>query len=117
MSLVMRPLKSLSKHRSAIIHSDQEFHYQTPMFINTLTDSGMTQSMSCKSTPVDNAPIKSFFHILKANIVHHKQYESFHDFKVVVDDFINYYNNHHIKQKLNGELPVQYRQFTTGFVS
>ncbi|MCT4389646.1 hypothetical protein EFS57_04455, partial [Leuconostoc falkenbergense] len=35
MSLVMRPLKSLSKHRGAIIHSDQGFHYQTPMFINT----------------------------------------------------------------------------------
>lgn len=117
MSLVMRPLKSLSKHRGAIIHSDQGFHYQTPMFINTLKDFGMTQSMSRKSTPVDNAPIESFFHILKANIVHHKQYESFHDFKVVVDDFINYYNNHRIKQKLHGLSPVQYRQLTTEFVS
>ncbi|WP_273724467.1 IS3 family transposase, partial [Leuconostoc mesenteroides] len=117
MSLVMRPLKSLSKHRGAIIHSDQGFHYQTPMFINTLKDFGMTQSMSRKSTPVDNAPIESFFHILKANIVHRKQYESFHDFKVVVDDFINYYNNHRIKQKLNGLSPVQYRQLTTESVS
>ncbi|MGO3499992.1 IS3 family transposase, partial [Leuconostoc falkenbergense] len=117
MALVMRPLKSLSKHRGAIIHSDQGFHYQTPMFINTLKDFGMTQSMSRKSTPVDNAPIESFFHILKANIVHHKQYESFHDFKVVVDDFINYYNNHRIKQKLNGLSPVQYRQLTTESVS
>ncbi|MBZ5962360.1 IS3 family transposase [Leuconostoc gasicomitatum] len=117
MTLVMRPLKALSKHRGAIIHSDQGFHYQTPMFINTLKDFGMTQSMSRKSTPVDNAPIESFFHILKANIVHHKQYESFHDFKVVVDDFINYYNNHRIKQKLNGLSPVQYRQLTTESVS
>ncbi len=117
MALVMRPLKSLSKHRGAIIHSDQGFRYQTPMFINTLKDFGMTQSMSRKSTPVDNAPIESFFHILKANIVHHKQYESFHDFKVVVDDFINYYNNHRIKQKLNGLSPIRYRQLTTESVS
>ncbi|WP_257974763.1 IS3 family transposase [Leuconostoc pseudomesenteroides] len=50
-------------------------------------------------------------------MVHHKQYESFHDFKVVVDDFINYYNNHRIKQKLNGLSPVQYRQLTTESVS
>jgi len=117
MALVMRPLKSLSKYRGAIIHSDQGFHYQTPMFINTLKNFGMTQSMSRKSTPVDNAPIESFFHILKANLVHHKQYESFLDFKVVVDDFINYYNNHRIKQKLNGLSPVQYRQLTTEPVS
>ncbi|WP_246574223.1 hypothetical protein [Leuconostoc miyukkimchii] len=54
------------------------------MFINTLKDFGMTQIMSRNPTPVDNAPIKSFFHVLKANIVHLKQYESFHDFKVVV---------------------------------
>ncbi|CAM3212161.1 IS3 family transposase [Leuconostoc rapi] len=87
------------------------------MFINTLKDFGMTQSMSRKSTPVDNAPMESFFHILKANIVHHKQYASFHDFKVVVDAFINYYNNHRIKQKLNGLSPVQYRQLTTEYVS
>ncbi|WP_411162219.1 IS3 family transposase, partial [Leuconostoc pseudomesenteroides] len=26
---------------------------------------------------------------------------------------INYYNNHRIKQKLNGLSPVQYRQLTT----
>ncbi|WP_260361815.1 IS3 family transposase [Leuconostoc pseudomesenteroides] len=113
----MRPLKSLSKHRGAIIHSDQGFHYQTPMFINMLKDFGITQSMSRKATPVDNTPIESFFHILKANIVHHKQYESFHDFKVVVDDFINYYNNHRIKQKHNGLSPIRYRQLTTEFVS
>ncbi|MGY3743398.1 IS3 family transposase [Leuconostoc inhae] len=117
MALVIKPLKSLSKYRGAVIHSDQGFHYQTSMFINTLKDFGMTQSMSRKSTPIDNAPIESFFHILKANIVHNKQYESFHDFKVIVDDFINYYNNHRIKQKLNGLSPVQYRQLTTESVS
>ncbi|MDY5164648.1 IS3 family transposase, partial [Leuconostoc falkenbergense] len=42
MALVIRPLKSLSKYRGAIIHSDQGFHYQTPLFIKTLKDFGMT---------------------------------------------------------------------------
>ena len=116
MALVMRPLKALSKYRGAIIHSDQGFHYQTPMFINTLKNFGMTQSMSRKSTPVDNAPIESFFYILKANIVHTNQHKTFRDFKVVVDNFISYYNNHRIKQKLNGLSPVRYRQLTTEFV-
>ncbi|WP_415617565.1 IS3 family transposase [Leuconostoc rapi] len=74
------------------------------------------KALSKQSNTVNNAPIESFFHILKANSVHHKQYESFHDFKVVVDDFINYYNNHRIKQKGNGLSPVQYRQLTTEFV-
>ncbi|WP_369075495.1 IS3 family transposase [Leuconostoc mesenteroides] len=49
--------------------------------------------------------------------MHHKQYASFHDLKVVVDDFINYHNNRRTKQKLNGLSPVQYRQLTTESVS
>ncbi|WP_257786258.1 IS3 family transposase [Leuconostoc mesenteroides] len=53
---------------------------------------------------------------MKTNIVRDKQYKSFHDFKIVVDDFISYYNNHRIKQKLNGLSPVQYRQLTTEYV-
>ncbi|MEX0380694.1 IS3 family transposase [Leuconostoc sp. MS02] len=117
MTLVIKPLKSLSKYRGAVIHSHQGFHYQTSMFINTLKYFGMTQSMSRKSTPIDNAPIESFFHIMKANIVHGKHYQTFHEFKVVVDVFINYYNNRRIKQKGNGLSPVQYRQLITEYVS
>lgn len=89
MAFVMNPLKSLSKDRGAIIHSDQGFHYQTPMFINTLKKFDSTQSMSRKSTPVDNAPIESFCHILKANIVYDKHYQMFHKFKAVLDDTLS----------------------------
>lgn len=60
MMLVMRALKPLSKYRGVIIPSNQGFHYQTSMFINKLKNFRMTQSMSRKSTPVDNAPIESF---------------------------------------------------------
>ncbi|MBZ5985919.1 hypothetical protein [Leuconostoc gelidum] len=55
-----------------------------PMFINTLKYFGMAQSVIRISTPVDHTQIENFCYILKANIVHEKQYESFHDFKIVV---------------------------------
>lgn len=35
--------------------------------------------------------------------------KSVHDFKGIVDELVSYYNNHRIKQKINGELAVQYR--------
>lgn len=115
----LNDLLALTQHRGTMIHSDCDFYYQTPMFINMLKDFGMTQHMNRQSTTVDHALIESFFHTLKSNIVHNKQYEFFHNFKIVLDAFafINYYNNQRVKQKLNGLSPVKYRQLTTEYVS
>ncbi|TYC49992.1 IS3 family transposase [Weissella muntiaci] len=110
LALVVDPLLELSNIDNAIIHSDQGFHYQKPVFLRALDRLNLRQSMSRKATPLDNAPIESFFHILKVNVVYDKNYESFDKFRSEINDFIYYYNNRRRKEKLHGLSPVKYRQ-------
>ncbi|QIL50017.1 IS3 family transposase [Weissella coleopterorum] len=56
--------------------------------------------MSRKATPLDNAPIESFFHILKVTLTHNRLYASYAEFKEQFKEFIQYYNNKRIKEKL-----------------
>ena len=37
-----------------------------------LTEAGITPSMSRRSNPLDNAPMVSFFHTLKTEMMHHR---------------------------------------------
>ncbi len=41
-----------------------------------LADAGITPSMSRRGNCLDNAPMESFFHILKVGRVHHRVYTS-----------------------------------------
>ncbi|WP_202749096.1 DDE-type integrase/transposase/recombinase, partial [Enterococcus lactis] len=48
-----------------IIHSDQGWHYQLNYYTDKLSEKKFIQSMSRKGNCLDNAPIESFFHLLK----------------------------------------------------
>jgi len=39
-----------------------------------LNKAGITPSMSRRANPLDNAPMESFFHTLKTELVHHRTY-------------------------------------------
>ncbi|MBU5583292.1 IS3 family transposase, partial [Enterococcus sp. S181_ASV_20] len=41
---------------------------------------------------------------------HGETYHSFDELKTAIDDYIYYYNNHRMKQKLNWKSPVQFRK-------
>jgi putative transposase len=58
-----------------------------------LAAAGMTASMSRKADCFDNAPMESFFHTLKTELVHHRQYatraEAQRDIFAFVEGFYN----------------------------
>jgi transposase InsO family protein len=58
------------------------------------------QSMSRKATCLDNAAMESFFHLLKCETVYLHNYESYDDVALAAADWLDYYNNTRIKQKL-----------------
>ena len=53
--------------------------------------------------------MENFFGLLKSELLYLKDFESIEEFKVELEDYINYYNNKRIKEKLKGLSPVQYR--------
>ena len=107
--------KDLSK---LIIHSDQGWQYQNPRFVKTLKEHGITQSMSRKGNCMDNSIMESFFSVMKREMFygHELEFTSFEQFKVVVSDYIWYYNNERIKEKTGWTSPIKYR-VQNGFIT
>jgi putative transposase len=93
------------------VHSDQGFQYQHWSWVKELKTHHVFQSMSRKATCLDNAAM--VFHLLKCETVHLNDYNSYEEVVQVVTEWIYYYNNYRIKQKLGGKSPVQYRALTT----
>ncbi len=69
----------------------------------------MFQSMSRKGNCVDNSPMENFFGLLKQEMYYGEALCSYEELKRKLREYINYYNNKRIKQKLAGMSPVQYR--------
>jgi len=57
-----------------IHHSDRGVQYASHGYRGALQLAGMRASMSRKGDCLDNAPMESFFHTLKTELVHHRKY-------------------------------------------
>lgn len=53
--------------------------------------------------------MENFFGLLKSELLYLKDFESIEEFRIELEEYINYYNNKRIKEKLKGLSPVQYR--------
>jgi putative transposase len=76
-----------------IHHSDRGVQYAAHDYRAILSSAGITASMSRKADCYDNAPMESFFHTLKTELVHHRQYktraEAQHDIFAFIEGFYN----------------------------
>lgn len=104
----------ISLDAETLIHSDQGCHYTSHKFIQIIKDIGIRQSMSRKGNCWDNAPQESFFGHMKDEIEIASCTE-FSQIKVVIDDWMDYYNNERYQWELAKLSPVEYyHYFTTG---
>lgn len=95
-----------------IIHSDQGCHYTSYSFIQLLKDKQLRQSMSRKGNCWDNAPQESFFGHMKDEI-DISECKEFNDVKVIIDDWIDYYNNERYQWNLAKLSPNEYYKYIT----
>lgn len=97
-----------------IIHSDQGCHYTSCSFIQLVKDKGLRQSMSRRGNCWDNAPQESFFGHMKDHIEHRlKECTAFSDVKVIIDDWMDYYNNERYQWELAKLSPNEYYEYIT----
>jgi transposase InsO family protein len=59
-----------------IHHSDRGVQYASAEYRKMMQSAGFRASMSRKADCYDNAPMESFFHTLKTELVHHQHYET-----------------------------------------
>jgi len=91
-----------------ILHSDQGWHYQLKRYCQFLSDCNAVQSMSRKGNCLDNAVQENFFGLLKSELVKLVKFNNLEHFINELHDYIWYYNNERIKNKLKMS-PVSYR--------
>lgn len=95
-----------------IIHSDQGCHYTSCSFIQLVKDKGLRQSMSRRGNCWDNAPQESFFGRMKDHIKNQlKMCGTFDEVKVIIDDWMDYYNNDRYQWRLAKLSPNEYYDY------
>ncbi|MBW4829212.1 MAG: IS3 family transposase [Clostridiaceae bacterium] len=95
-------------HKDAFIHSDQGGHYTSPKFQKLLKEYNLGQSMSRRGNCWDNAPQESFFGHMKDEI-DSKGCSTFEELQLLIDDYMEYYNNFRYQWGLKKLTPIQYR--------
>lgn len=112
--LIMRTLEELIDNlpdgAQPTIHSDQGWHYQLAYYTQKLADYHFVQSMSRKGNCLDNAPVESFFHLYKTELL-----AGFPPCKDITElgklsrNYVQYFNNVRTTLKTKGMTPVEYR--------
>ncbi len=102
-----------------IIHSDHGTNFTSYEYEDLCKEFGVTISMSRKGNSVDNSPIESFFALLKHELLYKKIKNklSILQTKVLIENFIKYYNNERIQLTLNGHTPFEVCQVGTEIIS
>lgn len=112
-SMLNNALKTNNNVKNLIFHSDLGWQYQMKEFQRTLTKHNIIQSMSNKGNCLDNAVMENFFGRLKTEFFYQEKFKSVDEFIDKLHEYIYYYNNIRIKEKLNWLSPVQYKLKTT----
>lgn len=107
--LIKRHGSEIDDH--TIIHSDQGVHYTSYKFIEIMHNSNLRQSMSRRGNCWDNAPQESFFGHMKEDVdFEGKTHE---EITLVVNDWMDYYNNDRFQWKLSKLSPNEYWTYVT----
>lgn len=82
-----------------ILHSDQGFQYTSSAYHNLTKEYGILTSMSRAGNPIDNAMAENFFSILKSECIKRHKPETNDQARLIIDDYINFYNFQRIQLK------------------
>lgn len=110
--LVMKTLdQAIKKTKGAtpLIHSDRGFQYTSHEFRRKTKKAKMLQSMSRVGKCIDNAPMESFWGTLKCEKYYLNKFETFEELEKATQEYIHFYNNDRLQQRLNGLSPLEYR--------
>jgi len=112
--LVIDTLMEALEHRSSpdgvIIHSDQGSVYTSYAYQDFVKKNDLISSMSRRGNCWDNAVIESFHSNLKSEEFQYVKFNSLGNHEVTerIRDYLNYYNEERIQEKLGYLTPMKY---------
>ena len=101
-------IRNQKPRQGLIVHSDRGSQYCSHEYRTMLEKYGFQGSMSKKGDCYDNAPIESFWGILKNELVHHRNYKTREEVKADITKYIElFYNQQRIQKGLDFKTPNQ----------
>ena len=94
-----------------IFHSDRGVQYASEKYREVLAQYKITQSMSKKGDPYDNAVAENFFSCLKCELIHHRHYHTRDEAQTDIFAYIEtYYNSVRPHSALKWLSPNEYER-------
>lgn len=106
-ALVMATLREKPKP-GLIHHSDRGSQYTSKEYKELLEKHKMVGSMSRKGNPYDNAPMESFFRLLKVEHVYKRSFATIEQAAASLRKWFDYYNYRRRHSALGGISPLMY---------
>ena len=102
-ALVLSTIKAAKKKEKITaelqLHSDQGFQYTSNGYFKLTQSYGITPSMSRRGNPYDNSLAENFFSILKTECINRVKLKTFNEARLLIDQYIFFYNNQRIQLK------------------
>ena len=97
-----------------LVHSDRGSTYATSIYLDLIRKHGIRQSMSRKGNCWDNAPMESFFHSLKTELVMHCDYKTRDQARASLFDYMEvFYNRQRRHSTINYVTPLAFEESTS----
>jgi transposase InsO family protein len=93
-----------------LFHSDQGIEYAAHEYRDMLSDAGFTRSMSRKGNPLDNATMESYFHSMKAELIHQQTFDNEIEAVAHIVEYIEFYNRVRLHSSLDYQSPEKYEK-------
>jgi putative transposase len=93
-----------------IFHSDRGSEFLGTSFRQRLAHHGVQQSTTRGGAPDENAHIESFFHSLKADVIHGRRFETVIELRQHLHRYVRYYNHQRLHSALRYRSPVDYER-------
>lgn len=93
-----------------IFHSDRGIEYAAPAYRNRLRALGVRQSMTSGGAPSENPHAESFFHSLKADVIHGCDFPNDEALRACLRWYVPFYNRKRLHSSLGNLSPVEYEK-------
>jgi putative transposase len=111
MEALDKAVRKRGKSEELILHSDQGIQYASGQFKQQLRDYGITQSMSDLGNCYDNAPMESFFHSLKNELVYLVKFTTRKEAEQAIKSYIEeFYCSKRLHSSLNYKSPKEFEE-------
>jgi len=93
-----------------IFHSDRGIEYTAPGFRDRLTTLGVRQSTTRGGSPGENAHAESFFHSLKADVIHGVLFMTDESLRACIRRYVRFYNHKRLHSSLGYRSPAEFER-------